>query len=335
MRRAAVVALCTLFACTPSNVAEAEKKHDVGWLANNGSPEAIAALGRVADDDKRAQEELEKLSQPGARSLDGGAGTFDVYLAVWNGAERKAPWAVDLTKRTLADPNRMNDMANAIKRGSPEVSAFVAELDEALGRGCDMSCGAALASATGPAASSAIEKRLADAKTRNAMCSGIGSTESSKDARAVFMRAPESSRDALACPGAAARIAAQDDTALDWLAKRAEPGLLRAAGQDAVPCDRLARLWTTVFASRDHAVYGALSVPLTEAVKRCPKTLDAAVAGALGSDTDAQTLAIAAMNATNAHDLPTSCGAVQNVARGHAPQVTKARAAEITARCRQ
>ncbi len=337
MNRAAAVPIFLLLAsCTPQSVADAEKKRDVEWLTASGTPEAIGALGRVADDDKRAQEELDALSRStlGGHALDGGAGSLDVYLAVWSGVERNATWALDLTKRALGDSVRMNDMANAIKRGAPQVSTFVPELDAALERGCDMSCGAALASATGPAATSAIDKRLADPKTRDAMCSGIGSTESSKDARAAFMKAPESSRDAASCPGAAARIAAQDDGALEWLAKSAEPGLLRASGQSAVPCDRLARLWTTLLASRDHAVYSALGGPLTEAVKRCPKTLDAPLAGALGADAESQTLALTALGATNAHDLPTSCAAIPSVSRGRAPQATKARAAELAARCR-
>ncbi len=337
MNRAVAFPLVLLLSsCAPSTVADAEKKRDVAWLSANGTPEAIAALGRVADDDKRAQEELDALSRSTleGRGLDGGAGSLDVYLAVWSGVERNATWALDLTKRALGDSARMEQMAGAIKRGSPQVSTFVPELDAALTRGCDMSCGAALARATGPVATSAIEKRLADGKTREAMCSGIGSTESSKDARAAFMKAPESSRDASSCPGAAARMAAQDDNALEWLAKTAEPGLLRAAGQSAVPCDRLARLWQTLLATRDHAVYGALGNPLTEAVKRCPKTLDAPISAALGADGDSQTLALAAMSATNAHDLPTSCAAIPNVGHGRATAATKARAAEVAARCR-
>lgn len=327
-----------LSACTPSNATEAEARKDVAWLSRDGSPGSVAALGRIADGDKKAQDVLETLSQQteSARTLDGGAGALDVWLAVWNGVERNAAWAPEMLKRALADHDRMNDAASSIKRGSSQVGAFVVALDGAMKIGCDVRCAGVLASTTGPIATNAISQRLQDDKTREAMCAGLGSAESSKDARLTFTRAAESSRNAPACTGAAAQMAKTDDDVLTWLGQGAEPGLLRAAAaSDALPCVRIARIWSTAFVSRDHAAYGALALPLGAAVKRCPKELDVALAAAMGSDADAQTLAVSAIDTrdANARDLPHTCAALPNVARHAASPQTKARAEGFLSRC--
>jgi len=328
-----------MVACTPSNAGDAEKKHDVAWLAAHPSSESVGALGRLADDDKTAQEALETLANGmlGGKSL-GGAGALDVYLAAWGGVERNATWGTEMIKRGLGDHTRMNDAASAIKRGSAQLPGFVPELDAALRTGCDVRCGSALASATGADVMKLITSRLADDRTRDPMCAGLGSQDSSKEARAVFTHVPDSSRDALSCPGAAARMAARDDDVLAWLGKSAEPGLLRATGpSDALPCDRLAKLWAMALASRDHNVYGALAIPLGGGVKRCAKALDGTLSGALVADVDAQTLAVAALDPLDASiaDLVATCTALPNVSRSAVGPQTRSRAADVLAHCKR
>jgi hypothetical protein len=46
--------LAGLAGCKPATVSEAEAKGDVAWLSTNSSPEAIAALGRLADKNPKA-----------------------------------------------------------------------------------------------------------------------------------------------------------------------------------------------------------------------------------------------------------------------------------------
>ena len=333
-----LVCFVMMVACTPSSVADAEKKGNVAWLERNGTASAVAALGRLADEDKSAQASLESIARrcEGGKNAEGGASELDVYLAVWAGVERNQSWALGMLKKALASPARMDDAASAMKRGSPQVGAFVPDLEASMKNGCER-CSAALASATGPAATAAITELLADAKTRATMCIGIGSDESSKDARKVFVESPMGSRDATACTNAAARLAARDDDVLGWLAGSAEPGLLRAAGDaDAMKCDRVARLWSAAISTRGKDDYAALAVPLAKAVKRCPKELDATLAHALESNADAQTLATMGIDPEDASKskYPLSCAAVPNVARGAAPPTTKARAADIAARCK-
>ena len=326
--------------CTPTSVSEAEKKHDVPWLVQHASPEAMGALGRLADDDQPARDALEKLGNDtaasGGKALDGGATALDVYLAAWAAVERNEEWGKAMIKRGLGERERMNAAASAIKRGSAPLAGFLPDLDAALRNGCDVRCGSALASGAGEEVTKLVTNRLLDGRTREAMCDGIGSQESSKDARAVFMGVPAASRDAMGCPGAAARMAAHDDEALAWLAKAAEPGLLRATGTDVMPCDRLVKLWTTALVSRDHTFYGALAIPLGSGVKHCPKAIDGLLAATLASDADSATLAVAAIDpfdATGLAQLPLSCGALPNVARTSASAPIKARALDALAKC--
>ena len=327
-----------LLACTPTSVSDAEKKGNVQWLQKNGSGAAVAALGRLADEDKSAQAALESLAREteNGKVLEGGASGLDVYLAVWTAVERKEDWAKTMMTSALADPGRMSDAASSMKRGSPALAEFVTPLEGAIGKGCDR-CADALASASGPAARAAIERRLKDAQTRDTMCAGVGSENSSKDARGVFTSSPVSSRDAPSCAGAASRLAARDDDVLAWVGQTGEPGLLRAVGEDeAMPCDKTARVWSTVLTTRDRASYPALAIPLGKAVHRCAKELDKTLSVALGEDVPSEVLATSAIDpvAASKATLPLSCAAIAHVEYGSAPPPTKARAAEIAARCR-
>jgi hypothetical protein len=322
-----------LLGCTPTSVGDAEKKKNVGWLESNGSPEAIAALGRIADDDKAAQEALgnvSKATEANAKT-DAGAGGLDVDLAIWGGVERNATWAIEMTKTLLADPARMDEMGSAMKRGTPPLAAFVNDLDGALSHGCGISCGAALASIDSPAAITAITKRLEDGKTRDATCFGVGAAESTKGARDVFMKEPATARDAVQCGPAAVAMATRDDAALAWLAQTAEPGLLR--GVSTMPCARQVPLWTKVLTSRDHVTFGALSRSLEDSVNKCPKELDATLAGALGTDADSQTLVLASLGSSNARELKMTCAAAPAAAQRVTAILARANARDFAARC--
>jgi hypothetical protein len=323
-----------LLGCTPTNVADAEKKKNVGWLETNGSPEAIAALGRLADDDKAAQDALANISKGTESSqvhTDGGGSALDVNLAVWGGVERNASWATAMTKTLLADKARMDEMASAIKRGAPALKAFVPDLDAALSNGCGISCGAALASVDDPAATTAITKRIEDSKTRDPVCFGIGTAEATKAARDVFMKEPMTARDAIQCGGAAVAMATRDDGALAWLAQTAEPGLLR--GVHTMPCARQVPLWTKVFTSRDHATFGALIGSLEDSVQKCPKELDATLAGALGTDVDTQTLVLASLGSSNVRELKMTCAAAPAASQRVTAILARANARDFVARC--
>src|SRR4051812_22301919 len=58
----AIAAIVAVSACKPKTTTEAEANRDVTWLADEGSPQAMAALGRLADSDPRAVAALEKRS---------------------------------------------------------------------------------------------------------------------------------------------------------------------------------------------------------------------------------------------------------------------------------
>ena len=58
----ALVSSGAVSACKAKTTGEAEANRDVSWLADNASPEAMAALGRLADSDPRAVAVLEKRS---------------------------------------------------------------------------------------------------------------------------------------------------------------------------------------------------------------------------------------------------------------------------------
>ena len=90
-------------ACKPVNVTEAEAKHDVEWLAGNDSPEAVAALGRLADSDAKALQILE------------GRATTDVntYIAAWSAVTRNAAWGGTFIRTALNDPTRAEMAASA------------------------------------------------------------------------------------------------------------------------------------------------------------------------------------------------------------------------------
>jgi hypothetical protein len=267
--------LMAMLACKAASVTDAEAKGDVKYLVAQGTPEAIAALGRLADKNPAAK-----------KALDDRAGTdMNVYTAAWQATLRDAEWGPQMLRDGLADVSRAELAAIAMTRKDPHLDAFASDLDGAMRLvGNDsraVSVPAVFASA-GKAAQPFIEKRLADSATREGMCRGLASPDASADSRATFMRAPPSSRDGQSCLHAAAQLAKTDDAALTWVGATAEPGLLTALGKDdAVGCDRLATAWSHAISDRPAAECAQLTVPLAAALERCSAALDPALAAAL------------------------------------------------------
>jgi len=291
VHRALACALVFLVvACKTEDVASAEAKGDIAWLDANGSPEAVAALGRIADDNTHAVELLTARAQ------------FDVnaYIAAWNATVRGCTWGPTLIRSGLADPARAETAASVMERKDGHLTAFVPDLETALVRlaaGANSVAIASVLASAGPSASVIIQRRLEDPATRGAMCRGIGAPDASADARRVLMSAPASSRDDASCVEAALKIAVDNDAALDWLASTAEPGLVGAAGKsEEFPCIRLKQLWTKALATRPAATYSALTVALQNSIKRCAPQIDKVLADGLEREPVAQPLILAAVD---------------------------------------
>jgi hypothetical protein len=287
MNRGAAVALLALASalsvasagCDPSTVADAEARGKSKWLDQQGSPEAVAALGRLADKDPDAAQLLDTRSRYDVNAM----------VAAWSGVKRSQPWAKALIKAGLADTSRAEFAASSMARQDPLLVQFVPDLEAALARmtsgGAAASLGTLLASA-GPAAHDAITKRLADGATRTAMCAGIGTADASADAKALLIAVPPTSRDSSSCVDTTIALAAASDAALAWLGGKAEPGLLTAAANaPAFPCARLHTAWVHALAERSPEQQGALTVPLSAAIKRCSSALDGVLADTLRTGT--------------------------------------------------
>jgi hypothetical protein len=308
-------------------VGEAERRADVAWLDENGTPDAVAALGRLADARKDAIAVLE------ARS------SFDVqaFRAAWFAALRSAPWGSTLLEEGLGDPKRAELAAAGMGRQDLHLGPFLGALEAALVRLSatprNLQVASVLASA-GPMAHEATERRLTDASTRGAMCRGIASRDAAPDAHKVLLGVNEAARDSPACVDAAVRIAADDDAALAWLGEAAEPGLLGAAGKaDVLPCPRLHVAWTRALATRKKDAYPALGVPLGYAVKRCPAEMDGVLADAIARLPQTRAVVLDAIDPFDRYDgaLHATCAALPLVAAGRDTAITKERASDALA----
>jgi hypothetical protein len=313
--------------CSPKSVVEAERRGDVTWLDAEGSGEAVAALGRLADRDPRA-----------VQVIDARAGTdVNAYIAAWEATRRGAGWGAATLRTGLGNPTRAEATASVMTRKDPHLVPFIPDLEGALVRLAaskhNTAITAVLAS-VGAAADAAITRRLADSSTRGALCRGIGSPDASPSARLVLMHAPVSSRDDESCVEAALITALHDDAALDWLAASAEPGLLSAAGaREEFPCARLAAVWSKAFVARPQQPLDGLTVPLHNAIARCGRALDPVLAPALTRELPTYELILAGIDpfGTETQDLPLTCAALKPVyaARGSAFTRERARAAMI------
>jgi len=324
-RLALFLSLALASACAPRSVGEAERRGDVAWLEAEGSAEAVSALGRLADKDARAAQVIE------ARS----SSDVNAYIAAWNATVRGSTWGTAILRSGLGNPVRAEETASVMARRDPHLLPFITDLEGALVRLAaskhNTAITAVLAS-VGPAAEAALTRRLADSSTRGALCRGIGSPDASTSARRVLMRVPVASRDDESCVEAVLIAASHDDTALDWLASDAEPGLLSAAGaREEFPCTRLAGVWAKAFASRAGQSGGGLTVPLHNAVARCGRALDSVLAPALTQEPSVYDLVVAGIDpfGTETQDLPQTCAALRPLqgSRGSAFSRERARSA--------
>lgn len=272
------LALTVLFAlvaaCKPQTLADAEAKHDVAFLADQGTPEATAALGRLADADPKAVAALEKRS-----AID-----VNAYIAAWEAVTREKPWGTTFLKSALADPTRADVAATALPRRDPRLIPFVPELEGAVVRlsaGHRGSVVAGVLASIGPAAHAQVERRLIDPKTRGAMCDGIGLPEASGDAKSLVLAVPSEARDHASCVDMVLIMAKTEDVVLDWLAIGAEPGLITQTAKSTLPCARLGAIWSKGLVERPPETHAALIVPLQLSLRRCASTLDPIIADLL------------------------------------------------------
>src|SRR5580658_5743295 len=260
---ALAVSTAVTVSCAQRTVGDAERDGDVAWLDANGSQEAVAALGRLADNSPKA---VDMLNARASRDVA-------AYVAAWNATVRGAAWGPPLLKTGLGDPARAEEAASVMGRKDGHLLPFLPELEAALVRlaaGHNNVAIASVLASVGPTADIAVMRRLEDPTTRGPMCRGIGSPDASADARRVLMRVAAKSRDDASCVEAVLKLAIDNDAALEWLATSAEPGLLSAAGShEEFPCARLKPLWATVLATRPEATQSALTVPLLSSVERC------------------------------------------------------------------
>jgi len=311
-----------LVSCRPATIAEAERKGDVAWLDENGTPDAVAALGRLADTQPKAATALESRS------------TFDIHAfrAAWTAALRGAAWGPKMLRDGLGDPSRADLAASGMDKHDPHLVAYVPDLEAGLQRLSasmqNFNLSSALAS-VGPAAHDTILRRLADASTRGAMCRGIASKDADPDARKALLAAPVASRDADACVDGVVHVAADDEATLDWLAERGEPGLLVAASKsDTIPCPKLHVLWTRVLSSRSQDIYSALTVPLGHAVKRCTADMDGVLADAIVHLPATHSVVVSAIDPFTGYGnaLKATCAALPAVAAGKDDAIVRERA---------
>ena len=306
MRWTSLAIALSLIACKPTSVAEAEAKGDAKYLEDNGSPEAVAALGRLADKDAKAADWLE------SHAGDDSSG----YIAAWEATERSAAWGPRVLHSALLDATRAETAASAMKRKSPALATFLPDLEAAVARvqaGRASTVASLLASMSGPQPEAAMERRLADAATRGAMCRGVGSADSSDGARAALMRVPPESRDDAGCLEAVTMLASSDPKVFDWLAGASEVGLLRGVGKSSgMPCPKLAELWKAALEKRPSKDAPALAIPLGVGIDRCARELDPMLAEKLDQG-DVATVIIDAVDPFKAstHDLKTTCGALE------------------------
>jgi hypothetical protein len=292
LRRAVVTIACVLgtlgAACAPKTSTDAEAKKDVKWLATDGSPESIAALGRLADTDPKALGALE----------DRAGYDVNVFIAAWQAVLRDQGWGDKVLRSGLADPTRAEMAASSMPRNDIHLAPFVNELEGAVVRlaaGKRGSVVAGVLASVGVAAHPAVERRLLDPKTRSAMCDGIGLPEASPDARALVLKVPPEARDHTSCVDLVLRNAAQDETTLAWLARSGEPGLFGAAARRDMPCPKLAAAWKRALVERPVAEHGALVVPLRMSVSRCSVALDPVLADLLATAPGARACIIQAI----------------------------------------
>jgi hypothetical protein len=184
-------AMLGLVGCAPRTVAEAERRGDVAWLDTEGSGEAVAALGRLADKDPQA-----------VQVLDARAATdVNAYIAGWAAILRGASWGAATLRTGLGSPARAEETASVMARRDPHLIPFIPDLEGALVRLAASKHNTAIAAvAREHVGAERPTRRSPDASptARRAApsVSGIGSPDAQMRARAsVLMKVPTTSRD--------------------------------------------------------------------------------------------------------------------------------------------
>ena len=317
LRLALVGAALGGFACKAKTLSDAEATHDINWLADDGSAQAVAALGRLADSDPKAVTALEKRS-----AIDASP-----YIAAWEAVTRNASWGTTFLRTALADPTRSDVAATALPRRDPRLIPFVPDLEGAVVRlsaGHRGSVVAGVLASIGPSAHAQVERRLIDPKTRGAMCDGIGLPEASGDAKSLVLSVPPEGRDHAACIDVVLRMATTEDVVLDWLGQSAEPGLISATAKSTLPCPRLGVIWAKGLVERPVESHSALTVPLQLSLRRCATTLDPIMADLLTKAPRARACIMQAIDpfSTELSDLKESCKAMRaGWVNGESPRV--------------
>jgi hypothetical protein len=301
-----VVFLLALASCKPKTVSQAEADRDVKTLSENASPEAIAALGRLADTDTKALSALEARA-----SHD-----VNTYIAAWTAVTRNAPWGSTFLRAALNDPLRADMAATALPRRDARLVPFVPDLENAVVRlaaGHRGSVVAGVLASIGPSAHASVERRLIDPKTRGAMCDGIGLPEASGDAKSLVLSVPPEARDNESCVGVVLDMAAKEDVVLGWLATTAEPGLMSQVAKSNLACPRVATIWGKALADRHADAFSALSVPLQVSLRRCASTLDPVLAEMLEKAPASRACIVNAIDPFGGElsDMKTTCRALR------------------------
>ncbi len=303
---AAFLGLVATAGCAPKTVAEAEAKHDIPWLEADASPQAMSALGRLADSDPKALAVLEKRS-----SID-----VNAYIGAWEAVTRGASWGTTFLRAALADPTRADVAATALPRRDPRLIPFVPDLEGAVVRlsaGHRGSVVAGVLASIGPTAHAQVERRLIDPKTRGAMCDGIGLPEASGDAKSLVLAVPPEARNHASCVDVVLTMATTEDVVLDWLAVNAEPGLITAAAKSTLPCPRLSVIWSKGLVERPPESHSALIVPLQLSLRRCSTALDPIIADLLAKAPTTRACIMQAVDpySTELSDLRLTCRALR------------------------
>lgn len=305
MRRAlALVLVIVAVGCKAKGTTEAEASGDVAWLQESGTPESVAALGRMADKDARAIAALQ------ARPSD-----VNTYIAAWGAVTRNAPWGVPFLRSALSDPTRADMVATSLPRRDPRLVPLVPDLEQATIRlAASQRAGfvAGVLASIGPQAHAAVERRLVDAKTRGAMCNGIGLPEASGDAKSTLLAVPPEGRDDPSCVDDVVTMATTEDAVLGWVASGAEPGLLTALAKSSLPCPRVAMVWAKGLAERPPESHAALTVPLRTSIGRCSSALDPVLADLLEKAPGSRAVILQSIepNGGEMADLKKTCGAL-------------------------
>jgi hypothetical protein len=145
------------------------------------------------------------------------------------------------------------------------------------------------------------------------------------------MAVPEAARDDLECVEAIIRAAVDDDSALAWMARVGEPGILGVAGKGTtLPCARLHLAWVQALTERPPAAYPALSVPLGYAVTRCTPEMDGVLADSIVHLPALHGVIVQAVDpfAKYGEALHATCAALPRIAAGNSAPVVRERATD-------